>query len=182
MSLSKSKRFEVFKRDNFTCRYCGKKPPAVVLEVDHVLPKCEGGEDDEFNLVTACFDCNRGKGKRQLIDNHVADLAEPNFDVTEERLDQLKAYYENLTEIEMVIDAYVEALDNYWWQELASLEDWGWKEKRLANLRRLLHQTDFYTLKDCMSIAFSNKPYWEPDSEKLWKYFCGIAWNRIRER
>jgi len=60
--MTKKLRFEVFKRDNFTCRYCGRKTPDVILEVDHVIPKSKGGKDEIENLVTSCFECNRGKG------------------------------------------------------------------------------------------------------------------------
>ena len=61
MSITKKLRFEVFKRDGFKCAYCGKNPPQVTLEVDHIDPKSKGGKDDINNLVSACFDCNRGK-------------------------------------------------------------------------------------------------------------------------
>lgn len=37
-SLSKKTRFEVFKRDSFTCQYCGRSAPEVVLQVDHIKP------------------------------------------------------------------------------------------------------------------------------------------------
>ena len=57
-------RFEVFRRDGFTCQYCGGKPPAVVLEADHVVPVSAGGKNDMANLKTACFECNRGKAAR----------------------------------------------------------------------------------------------------------------------
>ena len=60
-NLSKSVRFEVFKRDSFKCQYCGKSAPDVVLEVDHIIPVSKGGDNDISNLITACFDCNRGK-------------------------------------------------------------------------------------------------------------------------
>lgn len=66
MSLSKRVRFEVFKRDNFTCQYCGAKPPDTVLEVDHAHPRCEGGTDEMANLKTACWNCNRGKGRTPI--------------------------------------------------------------------------------------------------------------------
>ena len=60
--LSVRTRFEVLKRDNFTCRYCGRPSGEdVTLEVDHIVPVCEGGTDDPLNLITACWDCNRGK-------------------------------------------------------------------------------------------------------------------------
>lgn len=59
--LSVRTRFEVFKRDDFACRYCGRRSPDVVLEIDHVIPVSQGGANDEMNLVTSCWDCNRGK-------------------------------------------------------------------------------------------------------------------------
>lgn len=59
-------RFDVLKRDNFTCRYCGAKAPETVLNVDHVIPRAKGGKDDPLNLVTACFDCNHGKFTKGL--------------------------------------------------------------------------------------------------------------------
>lgn len=54
-------RFTVLKRDGFKCRYCGRKAPAVVLEVDHIVPVAAGGTNELDNLVTACEDCNGGK-------------------------------------------------------------------------------------------------------------------------
>lgn len=61
MAISVRIRFEVFKRDEFTCQYCGRKSPDVVLEVDHIVPRCNGGLDDPINLRTSCWDCNHGK-------------------------------------------------------------------------------------------------------------------------
>jgi hypothetical protein len=66
VSLSKRDRFRVLVRDQFTCRYCGRSAPNVVLEVDHRKPRCQGGSDDQWNLVTACHDCNRSKGGTPL--------------------------------------------------------------------------------------------------------------------
>jgi len=66
MALSVRTRFEVFKRDDFTCKYCGRKTPEVVLEIDHVVPQCDGGTDDSINLVTSCWECNSGKSSVPL--------------------------------------------------------------------------------------------------------------------
>lgn len=66
MAISKSLRFRILNRDNFTCSYCGRRAPDVRLEVDHVHPRSKGGSDHPSNLKTACFDCNRGKGKHSL--------------------------------------------------------------------------------------------------------------------
>lgn len=59
-------RFDVFRRDNFTCVYCGASSPAVTLECDHRVAVANGGGDDPSNLVTACWDCNRGKGTKSV--------------------------------------------------------------------------------------------------------------------
>lgn len=49
----------IFKRDNYTCQYCGRR--GARLECDHVIPVAQGGNSDVENLVTACFACNRSK-------------------------------------------------------------------------------------------------------------------------
>lgn len=66
MSISKKLRFEIFKRDSFTCKYCGSKSPEVVLEIDHIIPKSKGGTNGEMNLTTSCYSCNRGKRDTKL--------------------------------------------------------------------------------------------------------------------
>jgi len=66
-TLRRSKiRWQVLKRDNFTCQYCGRKAPDVVLNVDHKIPQSKGGKYTVENLITACWDCNIGKGTDTL--------------------------------------------------------------------------------------------------------------------
>jgi 5-methylcytosine-specific restriction endonuclease McrA len=54
-------RFAVLKRDDFTCQYCGRKAPSVILQLDHIYPKSKGGSDSINNYRTACAECNLGK-------------------------------------------------------------------------------------------------------------------------
>lgn len=62
MTISRRLRFEILRRDEFTCQYCGAKPAdGTELHVDHVIPVALGGEDKASNLVAACKDCNLGK-------------------------------------------------------------------------------------------------------------------------
>lgn len=61
MAVSKRARFEILRRDNHTCQYCGGKAPDVTLHVDHIIPVTLGGTDQPGNLVAACKDCNLGK-------------------------------------------------------------------------------------------------------------------------
>ena len=66
-TYSMPSRRNVFKRDNWTCQYCGfisKNPKS--LTIDHVYPKCMGGGTQWTNLVTACPKCNSKKGNKLL--------------------------------------------------------------------------------------------------------------------
>lgn len=72
-------RHDVFKRDDYTCQYCGKRPKSLVregggspfarrprmqatLHVDHMVPMSKGGTPNAIeNLVTACAECNLSK-------------------------------------------------------------------------------------------------------------------------
>ena len=49
--ISTKLRFEVFKRDNFCCQYCGRKAPDIILHVDHINPVHNGGDNNIINLI-----------------------------------------------------------------------------------------------------------------------------------
>lgn len=57
-------RSSIFRRDNYTCRYCGAR--AVALECDHIMPLARGGSNEPENLTTACKPCNRSKRDKTL--------------------------------------------------------------------------------------------------------------------
>lgn len=57
-------RREIFRRDNYTCQYCGRRSGE--MTVDHVLPRHLGGKHVWTNVVTACPACNHQKGGRRL--------------------------------------------------------------------------------------------------------------------
>lgn len=55
-------RIEIFKRDDFTCQYCGKETHNLTL--DHVIPRSRNGAHSWENVVSACVPCNRTKAGR----------------------------------------------------------------------------------------------------------------------
>tara|TARA_Y100000389_G_scaffold194636_1_gene224924 strand:+ start:215 stop:691 length:477 start_codon:yes stop_codon:yes gene_type:complete len=59
----KPTRSMIYERDENTCQYCGAKKR---LTIDHVIPRCHGGEDTWENLVVACSSCNTKKGSIPL--------------------------------------------------------------------------------------------------------------------
>lgn len=88
--ISKKTRFEVFKRDGFTCQYCGAKAPEVVLHCDHIHPVAEGGTSEILNLITACAACNGGKGARKLDDRSALERQRAQIEELEARREQLE--------------------------------------------------------------------------------------------
>lgn len=54
-------RRNIFKRDRYTCQYCGDQPGKEELTIDHVLPRAQGGTSTWENCVLACVDCNSRK-------------------------------------------------------------------------------------------------------------------------
>lgn len=79
MAVSKRLRYEILRRDNHACRYCGATAPGVKLNVDHVIPQALGGSDKPDNLVTSCADCNAGKTSSMPNAMPVADVAQETF-------------------------------------------------------------------------------------------------------
>lgn len=57
-------KHNVYKRDRFTCQYCGAQPGRDELSLDHVLPRARGGTSSWENCVLACVTCNRHKADR----------------------------------------------------------------------------------------------------------------------
>jgi hypothetical protein len=102
--MSNKLRFEVLKRDGFTCQYCGSKAPEVILHVDHIKPVKKNGDNNILNLITSCKRCNFGKGITELSDNAVF----------QKQLDQLEELNEKREQIEMMVK---------WRTELYKLDD-----------------------------------------------------------
>lgn len=127
-AISKKARFEVFKRDSFTCQYCGKKAPEVILNADHIKPVAQGGTNDIVNLITACVDCNSGKSDREISDSAALEKQHAQISVLEERRQQLEMMaqwrleLENLDEVQAVMaeEAWHRAIE-----DAASLTETG---------------------------------------------------------
>lgn len=93
-TLTKKTRFEVFKRDSFTCQYCGAQAPDVILHVDHIKPVAKGGDNELINLITSCQPCNSGKTDRELSDDSEVKKQKSQLDDLNERRNQLEMMME----------------------------------------------------------------------------------------
>lgn len=172
-SISKKLRFEIFKRDNFCCAYCGQRPPQTTLEIDHIRPVADGGANEETNLVTSCFECNRGKSDRLLtsIPESLSDRAKR----IKECEDQLAAYRK-------ITDAKKDRIESDCWQVVHAI--FGEETNKLrsdwfASIKRFLSSLELGDVIESGEIAGS-KMHFNTDKKKF-TYFCGICWNKIRE-
>lgn len=104
VAVGKKLRFEVFKRDNFTCQYCGAKAPDVILHVDHINPVSKGGGNDILNLLTACAGCNGGKSDRLLSDHAELEKQRAQLEELNERRQQLEWMLEWRGQLERIED------------------------------------------------------------------------------
>jgi len=59
-------RRNLFRRDRFTCQYCGRQPGKGELSIDHIVPRSLGGRSTWVNCVVACLKCNKRKADRTL--------------------------------------------------------------------------------------------------------------------
>jgi hypothetical protein len=89
-ALGKRARFEVLKRDSFTCQYCGAKAPDALLDVDHINPVSKGGDNNITNLITACKACNSGKSNVKLKDGAAVRVAHKQLTELQERRQQIE--------------------------------------------------------------------------------------------
>jgi 5-methylcytosine-specific restriction endonuclease McrA len=64
-------------RDDYRCQYCGRRPGARGLNIDHVLPRSRGGRDEWDNLVISCKSCNLRKGRRTPAEAGMGLLTTP---------------------------------------------------------------------------------------------------------
>lgn len=117
--VSKRLRFETFKRDSFTCQYCGRKSPDVILEADHIEPVAAGGGNDILNLITSCTDCNRGKSDKSLDDRSAVLLKQRHLEELQERRNQLEMMIEWQRELANLQIDTIEEVAKYW-TELAN--------------------------------------------------------------
>lgn len=170
--LSKRTRFEVFKRDGFTCQYCGAHPPDAILEADHIIPVCDGGSNEIGNLVTACFACNRGKADISLsvIPKSLAERA----DEVKEREEQIAGYRE-------VMQAREDRIEEDVWRVADTLipraSEEGMRRDHLLSIKRFNERLLLHDVLDAAEIAIAR----HTSKRVRFLYFCGICWRKIRE-
>lgn len=170
MAVSKRTRYEVLRRDNFTCRYCRSTDGA--LTVDHVTPVALGGSDEPSNLAACCKDCNAGKASTSPDAATVADV-----DADALRWSQAIAKAAEITEA----DARETQELGQWFAEewLALSPQWADLPRDYAATIAQFQSLGLSRISLREAIIATANRYGVSQSQK-WRYFCGICWNKIR--
>lgn len=167
-NLGKKIRFEVFKRDSFTCQYCGQSAPQVILEVDHIIPVSKGGDNDLTNLITSCRDCNRGKSNIELSDDTVVVKQQKELEELQERKNQLEMMVEWRNGLKELDQSTVKIFCD----EFTSLTGADVNETGQANVSRWINKYSITTLFEALDRSISQ--YY--DAEKIFIMIPKIAY------
>ena len=175
--IGKKLRFDVFKRDAFTCQYCGATPPGEILEVDHITPVSKGGDNDKDNLITSCRPCNSGKGAGEL-----SDIPQPLSERAEEvseREAQVKGYNKIMMAARRRKEREAKQVGNLFLRQFDYPDNYALKDDWMTSVKKFIEKMGVAEVLDSMEYAICRKP----NSEyACWKYFCGTCWGKIRDR
>lgn len=160
-AVSKTMRFEVFKRDSFTCQYCGSKAPDVILQVDHITPVAAGGTNDVLNLVTSCQPCNSGKSDRLLDDRDAIVRRRAELEVLEERRQQLQMLHDWHLSLIKVDNEAVDLAESLWFASIDE-HDRQLTDDARADLSKLIKRHGFDLVLEGISRA-ANAAMRSPD-------------------
>lgn len=74
--LTKAERKIIHEKCSGRCAYCGCALKYKAMQVDHVIPLSNGGEDTLENMLPSCRSCNHYKGMSGLEDfrRHVENM------------------------------------------------------------------------------------------------------------
>jgi len=174
MSVSKRLRYEVLRRDNHQCRYCGGAAPEVPLTVDHVIPVALGASNEPSNLVTACGPCNSGKSASSPDAPIVADVAADALrwsKAMEQAAEQLDADHELR---ERRREQFKQLWDTWTIGDQPVPLPAGWEDSidRFISAGLPLHQVT-----EAVRISMTR----HVPADAVFNYFCGVCWNKVTE-
>lgn len=173
-AISQSVRFNIFKRDNFTCQYCGAHPPQVILHVDHITPVAKGGGNETDNLVTSCQQCNSGKGATSL--DEIPKTLQQKATEIAEREAQLRGYSQAIQAKRDRVESESWVIADLFKKDSSTN---GMRRDWFLSIKRFIERLGYHEVYDAMDIANAKIPW---GNKKAFLYFCGICWNKIREQ
>ncbi|CAL9961439.1 hypothetical protein VPH219E481_0061 [Vibrio phage 219E48-1] len=187
-AISKRTRFEVLKRDSFTCQYCGKMPPDVTLHLDHIKPVSKGGNNGMLNLVTSCMDCNLGKSNIELSDDSAVKKQQSQLSELAEKklqIEMMVEWRESLIKSdEIMVDSAVNLINSYLNEEEKYVSKHG-----ITVVRKAIKKHGYQSVIDAIEKLYASSKsfvdnwsscvkYCNTGSKKNIHYIKGVLKNR----
>lgn len=177
--VSKRLRFEILRRDNFQCVYCGARPPETELRVDHVVPEALGGPSVPTNLAASCEPCNSGKTSI-APDSAMVESVEQDALRWAAAMRQAGEMREREREIR---DAHVDSFETTWSEFTYGPQgnrrpvplppDWA------ASIRKFYDQgLPWNEMYEAVQTAMGAQ---NVTAENTWRYFCGVCWRSLED-
>lgn len=174
--ITQALRYQVMRRDQFTCQYCGAQSPHATLQIDHVVPAALGGSNDPENLVTACAQCNAGKGKSQADEATVAAVSERNLRWADALAEAAHIVRSGSGDYDGELDEFRDAWQR--WRvngtnETVPLPS-GYRKSVVTWLSRGL---DIDDLVELIPVAMEKRL----SNSDRFRYYAGCAWRRVEQ-
>lgn len=181
MTISKRLRYEILRRDNYSCYYCGTRASAEnPITIDHVIPRALGGPNSPENLAAACQDCNAGKSSTPPDSETVEEVSVDALMWAQARNQAREENLEHFHRWNIYLDAFEDEWTAYGSEDRAGvfhseILPAGWRTTvgkfmdsglELDELIEFIHIT--------MNARLSART-------DRFRYFCGCCNNRIRD-
>jgi hypothetical protein len=186
MAISRRLRFEILRRDDHTCRYCGAEAPDVKLTIDHVVAVALGGKDEPSNLVTACQPCNSGKSSTTADAPLVAQVTDDALRWAQARKEVVADWRSARRALTEDLEAFTDAWCAFTYADeeadggqgpLPRDADWGTGIERWLDEGLLIED-----LIELIPKAMHGRPTRTGDvipMDERWRYFCGVVWRTL---
>lgn len=172
-ALSKRTRFEVFKRDSFTCQYCGGKAPEIILVIDHIQPVAGGGDNDLLNLITSCENCNAGKSDKLLSDSSAVSKSHNQAALLQERRQQI----EMLAEWHQYLREFRKKESDIAIDHLRDVSGWGLNDHGRRKIESLVSKFSLQEVLQAMDTAADQ--YFKFSSDQVTKESFENAFSKL---
>jgi len=136
-----------------------------------------GGTNEDINLITSCFDCNRGKGRTPL--SSIPKKLKDRISEEVERESQIKEYKSFISKRRNRIKRDVKKIEGVFKKYHPSQQ--FTHSFKIFSIGKFLSLLPLHEIENAMYIAcekqkLKNKP------EQVIKYFCGICWIKINNK
>lgn len=184
--LTPKERFYILTRDQYTCQYCGRSAPDVVLHVDHLQPVSLGGTNHPYNLLASCEACNISKSDtplpETLLHRHRKAIRQREAEMTEEEREAVLKQYNASKPTDHLIERPVVLLRQHKTRIMEPLKGKKLNPSKRHALRFTIQEGDDVTAEYCRYVP--GEGYWKeyPIQLNNERHYSPTVWRPLHEK